>query len=110
MRAFPIAALLAGAAFSQTAKTPPAFDAADVHVSAPVRNPFMRGPRVRDGRYEIRNANIVDLISTAYSVDRDKVTGGPSWLEMDRYDVLAKVPPRSDRAAQNAMLQRTGSS
>ncbi len=105
MRAFPMAALLAGAAFSQTAKTPPAFDAADVHVSAPARNPFMRGPRVRDDRYEIRNANMLDLISTAYGVDKDKVIGGPSWLELDRYDVLAKTPPRSGRPAQNAMLQ-----
>lgn len=100
-----MAALLAGAAFSQTSKTPPAFEAADVHVSAPARNPFMRGPRIRNGRYEIRNANMVDLIAIAYGVDKDKVTSGPTWLEMDRYDVLAKMPPRSDRAAQNAMLQ-----
>ncbi|HTW65793.1 MAG TPA: TIGR03435 family protein [Bryobacteraceae bacterium] len=105
MRAFPIAVLLAGAVFCQTSKRPASFEAADVHVSAPVRNPYMRGPRIHNDRYEIRNANMVDLTATAYGVDKDKVIGGPIWLEMDRYDVLAKMPPRTDRAMQNAMLQ-----
>lgn len=35
---------------------------------------------------------MIDLISTAYGFDADKILGGPGWLEMDRFDVIAKVP------------------
>jgi uncharacterized protein (TIGR03435 family) len=48
---------------------------------------------------------MVDLISTAYGVDYDKVSAGPTWLEMDRYDVAAKLPPGSTPDSQKLMLQ-----
>src|SRR5205823_6274653 len=60
---------------------------------------------VRAGRYELKNATMVDLVRTAYNFDPDKVLGGPSWLEMDRYDILAKVPPDSTPETQKLMLQ-----
>jgi len=43
------------------------FEAADVHGSAPSRKFNRIGPIIHDGRYEIRRATIVDLISLAYS-------------------------------------------
>ena len=49
---------------------------------------------IRSGRYELHNATIVDLIRTAYGIDADKVLGGPTWLEYDRFDVLAKIPAK----------------
>ena len=52
----------------------------------------MNGPYTHPDRYEIRNATLVDLVRTAYGVDADKVLGGPSWLELDRFDVTAKAP------------------
>ena len=55
-----------------------------------------RGPR--DGRYELRRATMVDLIRTAHAVDADKVVGGPHWLELDRFDVIAKC--RQQRRAK----------
>ena len=33
---------------------------------------------------------MLDLITTAYSVDDQNVTGGPTWLATDRFDVIAK--------------------
>ena len=98
-------ALLSGPAFGQASDTPPAFEAADVHVSAPGTNPFMRGPVLRGNRYELKNATMVDLIRTAYSVDGDTVVGGPSWLESDRYDVIAKAPLSSPPEKLRTMLQ-----
>ena len=65
----------------------------------------MRVGFYRGGRYEIRSANMVDLISTAYAVDPDKVTGGPNWLEFDRYDVLALAPAKTSPAELKTMLQ-----
>jgi uncharacterized protein (TIGR03435 family) len=81
--------LLAGVAIGQSADK---FEVADVHESAHTRNPFMKGPFVRGGFYEVRTANMADLISVAFGVDYDRVVGGPSWLEMDRFDITAKAP------------------
>jgi len=92
-------------AFSQSAEAPPKFEAADVHVSAKIQNPFVRTGPVRGGRYEIKYATMVDLIRTAYSFDADKILGGPSWLEMDRFDVIAKVPADTTPDTQKLMLQ-----
>jgi len=65
----------------------------------------MRGGVLRAGRYEIRQASMVDLIRTAYGVDFDKVMSGPSWLESDRFDVIAKAPPATSADGAKLMLQ-----
>jgi uncharacterized protein (TIGR03435 family) len=48
---------------------------------------------------------MVDLIAKAYGVNADKVVGGPSWLEMDRFDAIAKLPAGSTPESRKAMLQ-----
>src|SRR5579872_629848 len=96
--------LFASAAFSQSADKPAAFDSADVHVSAPSKNPTMRGGALRGGRFEVRTATLVDLISRAYNMESDKILGGPNWLDWDRFDVLAKAPPTTQENL-NLMLQ-----
>jgi uncharacterized protein (TIGR03435 family) len=104
-------ALLSGAAFAQSTEatpTAPQFEVADVHISPHTTsnfNVFMKGPFARAGRYELRTATMVELISTAYGVDGDKVLGGPTWLEMDRYDVTGKLPAGSTPENRKVMLQ-----
>jgi uncharacterized protein (TIGR03435 family) len=98
-------ALLSGAAFSQSAQTPPAFEIADVHAIVPGANQFMRGGLMRGGRYELRAATMVDLVKIAYGVEDDNVIGGPSWLEFERYDLIAKAPPSSSLENIKLMLQ-----
>src|SRR5882724_7544358 len=86
-----VSGLLAVAALSGQEGERNVFEAADVHGSSPIlQRDFMRGPFIRKGRLEIRNANMVDLISWAYRVDNDKVLGGPNWVEFYRYDVVAQ--------------------
>jgi uncharacterized protein (TIGR03435 family) len=97
--------LAAGVAFGQTPDALPKFEAADVHVSAKTQNPFARTSPVRAGRYEIKFASIADLVRIAYSFDFDKVVGGPSWLELDRFDIIAKVPAESTPEMHKQMLQ-----
>jgi uncharacterized protein (TIGR03435 family) len=92
-------------AFSQSPDPAPKFEIADVHVSAKAVNPFPRFGQARGGRYEVKNATMVDLIRNAYDFSPDKVLGGPSWLEMDRYDVIAKVPADSTPETHKLMLQ-----
>jgi len=92
-------------AFSQSPETPPKFEIADVHVSAKAVNQFVRSGLAHGGRYEVKDATMVDLIRLAYGFDADKILGGPSWLEMDRFDVIAKAPPDSTPETQKLMLQ-----
>jgi uncharacterized protein (TIGR03435 family) len=102
--------VVAGRAFSQNAGdqmglvTPPP-QIADIHASSNLLYPRMQGGVVRFGRYELRQATMLDLIATAYGVDPDTVFGGPAWLELDRFDVIAKAPPDSSPEAAKAMLQ-----
>src|ERR1035438_7171969 len=99
-------ALLSGAVFGQSAESTPKFDIADVHVSPKSATAYMSGGVLRAGRYEIRRATMLDLIRTAYGVDdNSKIQGGPSWLELDRFDVIAKAPPSATQETAKLMLQ-----
>jgi uncharacterized protein (TIGR03435 family) len=91
------------AAFGQSAETSAEFETATVSVSAP--NSRSRQTLVRIGRFEMRGATMVDLVSFAYKVEPDKVAGGPSWLEMERYDVIAKVNGRPPAQSLRPMLR-----
>jgi uncharacterized protein (TIGR03435 family) len=103
-------ALLSSGAFGQSAAALPKFDIADVHVSPrsewvkkPVNN--IGGGFLSAGRYELRRATMLELIKTAYSVDAEKVYGGPSWLDYDRYEVVAKTEPGTRPEDLRRMLQ-----
>jgi uncharacterized protein (TIGR03435 family) len=98
-------ALLTAAAFGQPAETAPKFEVADIHSSPRTQNPGVRGPFFSGGRYEVRFATMVDLISMAYNMDPEKVYGGPSWLELDRFDVFAKISAGSTAESRRRMLQ-----
>src|ERR1700733_11279397 len=93
-----VAAVLSVTMFGQT------FEMADVHVSPHSDNPSLSVLH-RDGKYELLGASMVDLIGTAYGVKADAVTGGPGWLESDRFDVIAKAPNDLSGEALRAMLQ-----
>lgn len=96
--------LVAAVVFAQSPSAP-TFDAADVHVSPKTPTAFMRTNPARNGRYEIKNATMLDLVRTAYGFNPDTILGGPNWLELDRFDVVAKIPDGADVGAQKAMLQ-----
>jgi uncharacterized protein (TIGR03435 family) len=97
--------LVSVAAFSQTAETAAKFELADVHASPHTTQPLVRGPFYTSGRYELRFATMLDLIRIAYGVDPEKISGGPSWLEMDRFDVFAKASESSNNESRKRMLQ-----
>ena len=66
----------------------------------------MSGGVLRAGRYEIRRATMLDLIRTAYGVDdNSKIQGGPNWVDLDRFDVIAKAPPSATQETAKLMLQ-----
>jgi uncharacterized protein (TIGR03435 family) len=77
----------------------------DIRVSAPNTLSEMRSRFVR-GRYEWKNATLVDLIRTAWGVDEDKVVGGPDWLGVDRFDVAATAPPGATPETMKTVLRK----
>lgn len=95
-------------AFGQSPDAKPTFEIADVHTS-PHRRPIsgrpmqvvMQGGFLSGNRYVLKQATMVDLISTTYGVEAEKVLGGPNWLEFDRFDIIAKVPPVLRRQRSN---------
>src|ERR1700743_2979374 len=101
------AALLYFFAMAATAQTPktPAFDIADVHPSPHSTVYFMQGGTMRGGRFEIHKATLVDLISTAYGVQAEFVLSGPSWIETDHFDIIAKAPRETTQDDAMNMLQ-----
>jgi uncharacterized protein (TIGR03435 family) len=78
------------------------FDAADIHASA---DDFSHGGFTPGGRLELRGYTLLDTISLAYSVERSAVTGGPNWLDDDRFDISAKGSTSPDPQAGKKMLQ-----
>jgi len=88
----------------------PKFDLADVHVSNTPRwfvgNYVLNNSgRIRDGRYILRDANMLNLIGEAYGFTEDQIAGGPNWLRLDIYDVIARVPDGATSETVRLMLQ-----
>jgi uncharacterized protein (TIGR03435 family) len=83
----------------------PEFEIANVLLATRGGTMSFGGGNNGDG-FTLMNATLMDLISAAYGVDGDKVVGGPAWLEMYRYDVIAKAPPNSSPELMRKMLQR----
>jgi uncharacterized protein (TIGR03435 family) len=98
-----VVAIAASPVFTQSSSSPK-FEATSVQVSARTA-PGVRGGVLRGNRYELRNATMLDLIRTAYDVPAPRVTGGPSWLEWNRFDVAGLAPAGTQPAVLKDMLK-----
>ena len=58
--------------------------------------------RASPGNLNATNVTVKMLIEFAYDVRDDQISGGPGWLDSDRYEVVAKPPEAS--AAENSKL------
>ena len=97
-------ALLAGV--SGHSQERPKFEMADVHVSTTVHGAAQNvGGVLREGRYINRDATMLQLIEAAWGVPEDTISGGPSWVSLDLFDIVAKVPNGTTPATANLMLQ-----
>ena len=100
--------LVAGSVYGQAPSAARTFEVADIHLSP--QTPMMSGRPAsggtpRDGVYRVWSATLVDLVRMAYGADADKILGGPHWLELDRFDIVAKVPPETTRESAQPMLR-----
>lgn len=78
-------ALLAGAAFAQTA--PPMFTVASVKPAAGRVVDFRILP---GGRLHITGLTVNVILRQAYGLEHYQIAGGPAWLDTDGFDIEAK--------------------
>jgi uncharacterized protein (TIGR03435 family) len=57
------------------------------------------------GRVIYALSTIRDLMADAYSVKRNQISGGPNWLDSERFDIVAKVPEGTTKEQVRVMLQ-----
>jgi uncharacterized protein (TIGR03435 family) len=108
-----VAVLCAFFAWGSTAATQPpgsaTFEVASVkpNNSGDFRRAIGPGP---GGRFQAQNNTLQELVSYAYGVDMSRaglqITGGPPWLDRDRFDVDAVAPGGSTTPAQAREMVR----
>lgn len=117
MRHLVLLALAAAACFStqaQTAEKPLTFDAASIKPFVPPTGGrgmmmMMRGgrggPGSNDpGRVHYPSINLKTLLTLAYDI-KDFQISGPSWLDSERFEIQATMPPETTKEQFRAMLQ-----
>jgi uncharacterized protein (TIGR03435 family) len=83
-------ALVLCAAFASAQDAGPAFEVASVKPNKSGE----RGSRLGmspNGRMTATNVSLKQLITNAYNLRDFQITGGPDWLDVDRFDVAATV-------------------
>jgi len=56
------------------------------------------------GRVDYRSISLSSLVIEAYDIKRYQFSG-PSWMDSERFDIVAKAPPGADREQVRLMLQ-----
>jgi uncharacterized protein (TIGR03435 family) len=85
-------------------KAPLAFEAAEIKLNKSNEHPFS-DDLLPSGQLRIVNASLRMLIAKAYRVQLDALANAPSWIDADRYDVVAKSKPGAVMDDIRAMLQ-----
>jgi uncharacterized protein (TIGR03435 family) len=98
--------LLSSAAHGQQAAPAPLFKNADVHAAVPGGRDQAMGRFSPGARFEADGFTMLDLMEKAYGVaDRDWIVGGPAWLGIDKFDIVAEVPAGVTVKDRQPMLQ-----
>jgi uncharacterized protein (TIGR03435 family) len=81
-----------------------AFEAASVKVTASPDNGFNESD-TNPGRLTLRNVSLRWCIRFAYGVQDFQISGGPKWLDHDRYDIDGKAAGPAKTPELRLMLQ-----
>ena len=103
-------ALMVWTASAQTGDAPTTFEVASVKPAAPIMGGMIRvrmagGPGSPDpGQINYSNVTLKNVLMSAYNVKGYQISG-PSWLESERFDIVAKVPKGATKEEFRVMLQ-----
>lgn len=82
-----------------------AFAIADIHTSEHSNTPKTTGGMLHGDRYNIHQVTMTNLIARAYGVEDTYVLGGPAWLDLDRFEIVAQAPRTTVPADVELMLR-----
>jgi uncharacterized protein (TIGR03435 family) len=82
----------------------PVFEVASVKVNKSGETAAHGEKSLASGRFEFINTRMSELIMWAYYVRVEYITG-PSWLNSDRFDIVAKAPPNTSLSDVRLMLR-----
>ena len=69
----------------------PAFEVASVKPTADAVLVLSGITTISNGRFSAKAMTVKELIARAYRVESREITGGPGWIESDRYDIEARA-------------------
>jgi uncharacterized protein (TIGR03435 family) len=92
--------LLHGGAFSQS-QAPPRFEVASVKPAEPDGRSGIGLYTYPGGRIRADNYTLLQLVLNAFAVQRFQVSGGPRWIDEDRFNIEAKPPASSESSKAN---------
>jgi uncharacterized protein (TIGR03435 family) len=98
--------ILCSAVLAAQVTAPPAFEVASIKPSkpgTPGAGGLDDGPR--GNRFTTRSVAVRRLMMRAYEIADWQITGGPKWLDSDRYDIDAKPAHPARREEINLMLR-----
>lgn len=91
MKTLTLSMMLAGVALAQ----PPApdrkleFEVASIRPASQDNSHSSHGT---PGFFQTHNLTLKRLVASAYQVDMRQISGGPSWVDSDSFDIKAKIP------------------
>lgn len=86
-----------------------AFDAATIKPSSPRDERGGRYIRMQSAHvFQAKNYTVHGMIAAAYDVNPRAISGGPRWIESERWEILARAPSekRPTWDDQMAMLRK----
>jgi uncharacterized protein (TIGR03435 family) len=92
---------------SQSAPPAPAFEVASVNPTSPVSRDSIGLSTYPGGRIKVTKFTLNMLIQQAYGVNQYQVSGGPRWVDQDRFDIVAKPPESSEASKFNPPTPKT---
>lgn len=82
------------------------FEVASIKPTAPLNGGAVEiGTKTDPGRVTYNGVPLTLLIMNAYKVKRYQITGGPDWLNSERFDIVAKLPEGAKQDQVPEMLQ-----
>jgi uncharacterized protein (TIGR03435 family) len=103
-RCFSMSILLSQLAFAQSPAKVPEFEVAEIKVSKSL-NPEQGKGSITGGRVDLPNVTLKSMIMSSYGVQDNGIIGAPSWMDSDRFDVVAKADPSTPQTIILAMFQ-----
>jgi uncharacterized protein (TIGR03435 family) len=104
-------AVLPSASTQQPTQQPSSsFEVATIKPSGPKGSPIMGFYSRPGGRVYFGNSTVKTILLFAFNIPQDQISGGPDWIDTDRYDIEAVPPDTSaSRTAKQPQLAATPS-